>query len=237
MAYCKKCGKELKSSEAYCPKCGTKVDSITLQDITSSVKRGAGQVADIAKQLNLDTGFGNKLQKNYNSLGVAKTWFWVSLGAIVLNFCLMFAEMINVEILFFSKSMNFFEAFNTLKEYGEDVSPFDKFFYVGIVLMCISVLTIVIPLFLSERYKLRMKALLYIPLAYNAILYIIAIIVISSAYSDGEVSVNFPIYLYIAETLLSFVPIDNLSKNLKRIDKEEKEKKENADSTEKIKEG
>lgn len=215
MPYCKKCGKELSSSESFCPSCGTKVDSISFSDALSQVKREAAEFSQKVAENVKSSDYGGKIKTSLSLLGSAKPLFFATVIMFVLNFFLSFADMLDITIIFSSRSASFLGLFKLLKEYagsGGDAEYFIPILTVCSILIAFSALLTALPLLFGKKYNRLFLILNYISSVFVAAVYIL----LCAAYRDSsEVNVKFMGYFYIIQTIACFAVTFIFSRKLK----------------------
>lgn len=215
MPYCKKCGKELSSSESFCSSCGTKVDSISFSEALSQVKREAAGFSKKVAENVKSSDYGGKIKTSISLLGTEKPLFFATIIMFVLNFFLSFADMLDITIIFSSRSASFLGLFKLLREYaggGGDAEYFIPILTVCSILIAFSALLTALPLLFGKKYNRCFLILNYISSIFVTAVYIL----LCAAYSDSsEVSVKFMGYFYILQTMACFVVTFIFSRKLK----------------------
>lgn len=233
MAFCRKCGKELASTESFCSACGTKVDGMNFSDAMSSVKRGTAQIAEKVTQNVQTSDMQNKILNSYNSLQTAKTMFLVTLGSILLNFILMFSDMVKINLFITQKSGSLIKIMHELKDlitsYGGSSSDLGDAAYlipmlnISIILTIAAFVFTALPIILGKAYNRKSLVLNYISMVYNLLLYLLVILVYSST-STSEIELKFMIYVYLIESLAVIVITKMFSNKVKAVQKSEEAK-------------
>lgn len=215
MSYCKKCGKELSNSESFCPSCGTKVDSMSFSDAVAQVKRETAEFSKKVAQNVKSSDYGGKIKTSLSLLGAAKPLFFVTIIMFVLNFFLSFSDMLEITIIFSSRSESFLGLFKLFREYagsGGDADYFIPILTVCNILVVASALLTALPLLFGKEYNKHFLILNYISSVFVVAVYIL----LCAAYSDSnEVNVKFMAYLYIIQTIACFAVTIIFSKKLK----------------------
>ncbi len=225
MSYCKKCGKELASSENFCSNCGTKVDGVTFQDAVSSVKRSTVQLSENVIKNVQSFDFGNKAKATFESLGQAKPFFFATVCAYLLNFLLSFSDMVELSLLFYSQSASFLGFFQLIKDYYGSGSDAD--YCIPIIVACnimtiISVALTALPFLFGKKYNKKFLLLNYFSSILETLVYLFLIVVFKSSQYSSEVHIQFMAYVFVAETIAAFVCTVAFSSKLKSIERQTK---------------
>ncbi|MBO5184407.1 MAG: zinc ribbon domain-containing protein [Clostridia bacterium] len=218
MPYCKKCGKELSNSESFCSSCGTKVDSISFSDVVTSVKRGTVQLSEKVINNVKSNDYSGRVKTTLQLLGTAKPMFFVTLVMLVLNFFLSFADMVDISIIFSSRSASFLGIFKLFKEYsgsGTDADYMIPILTVCNVLIAASAILTALPLLFGKKYNNKFLFLNYFSSIIVSVIYIFLCIIYTSSDSPGEIKLKITAYVYIIQTLACFAVTFVFSKKLK----------------------
>lgn len=232
MAFCRKCGKELAATESFCSACGTKVDGINFSDAVSSVKRGTAQLAEKVTQNVQGSEAKSNIAKSYEGLRTAKTMFWVTLGSVLLNFILMFSDMVKINLMITSKSGSFIKIMHELKDlvtgFGGSSSDLGDAAYlipmlnVSIILTVAALVLTALPILLGKAYNRKSLILNYVSMIYNFLLYLIVILAYSAQSSGySEIEIKFMAYVYLVETVAVIVITKMFSKKVKAVQRDE----------------
>ena len=216
MPFCKKCGKELSSSEAFCPSCGTKVDGLNFSDAVSSVKRETTQIADKVAQSVKSGEYKNSLLTAYGKLGAAKEAFWLTLGSIVLNLILMFTDMVKISLLIAETSGSFYKIMTELKDYGGDPEFLLPMMNISIIVTIAALVLTTLPILLNKPFNKKYLSLNYLSMIYNFLLYLFMIIAYSTSEAGDYIEIKFMAYLYLAETVAVIVITKKFAKKAKQ---------------------
>lgn len=154
--------------------------------------------------------------------------FLATVAALILNIILMFSDMMEISIIFSSRSGSFIKVMNDMKKlienYGGSASDTGDAQYllpllnIGIILAVVSIVLTILPILLGKAYQRKYLVLDYIASAYNFLLYFVIILVYSQAASSG-IEIKFMAYVYLAETAAAFIVTKLFSSKLKKMQK------------------
>lgn len=220
MKYCSKCGKEIAGTESFCPVCGTKIPG-------DGAENSAPLFSQAPKSASY-SGYTGKIINSYNNLKEAKPLFLATAAAFILNIALMFSDMIEIRIIFSSKSGSFIKVLNEMKKliesYGGSASDTGDAQYllpllnIGVIAAVAAIVLTVLPIVLGKAYQKKYLILNYIASIYNFLLYFVIVLVYSQA-SSSEIEIKFMAYVYLAETVFAFVITKLFSSKLKKTQK------------------
>lgn len=208
MSFCRNCGKELTNAEVYCSKCGTKVDGFTFSDIVTSIKRSATQLS--GKGEHSQSGTQNDIS------GTAKSLLTASSVLFILNFLLTFCDNIQISFLFVSESGSIIKICKLIDDFGAlgDYKFLIPLFTISVILILASAILTTVSLLRGRIYN---KSFLFVNLISSfiacAIYIVIAISLASTEYCDS-IKLTTAGYLYIIESLCTFICTIILTINL-----------------------
>ncbi|MCQ2484735.1 MAG: hypothetical protein MJ168_05310 [Clostridia bacterium] len=191
--YCTRCGKELPKGMETCPEC----DAKNVKNIINS---------NVLSENN--TEVIGRIKKSFLNLKEAKSLFLTTEILLIFNIIISFFDMIDVSIIFSERSDSFYEFLKYLKEYdSDDAKVFLPILTICTVLTVISIFYTCIPILFDKKYSKKYLMLNYPTMILAFTVYLILIIAFSEEDTGGlgNIEVKFGAYLYLFETLCTFV--------------------------------
>jgi len=227
MGFCTNCGAKLDDGVAFCSKCGAKAGMI---DNHSSMA-GQSYSTDSEAVSSFLTSLKKTNQNGLNRLGANRNLFIFVFAALVLNFILLLCPTMSISALsIVNLNFSFTGIFSTANQFmslfGSDSSSsgltaLSVFFVIGDVLVALSAVIMVFPLFLKGTYKAGYLTLAKLAALYTFIINLLLIIIVavavgSNAGSLGSFGLTVGGWLYIIVSIAWIISLFMLSSKMKK---------------------
>ncbi|MBQ7546277.1 MAG: zinc ribbon domain-containing protein [Clostridia bacterium] len=227
MAFCRKCGHGLTDGDAFCSACGADVrqsdgqPESTLPN-TDSIGKWAMQTTAALKELLKAGKIKENIQSSLQSLGQTRIMYFLTTGMLLLNLILSFTDMIDISIFFSERSGSFY---SIMKFFKDNTSSSDADFVLPILRICttliiISILLMSVPIFMGKAAGKKTAVFISVTMLLSFLVYLFLVIAYKSSDDYSHyIEIKFTAYIYLVQTLATFVSAIMLSKKTQIIGK------------------